>query len=450
MSLLRRILRQRHDLKFRELLRHSGMLYIAGLITIVLTFGQQITTANLLGVNDYGRFAVILSSSTLILLLMDARTWELGTKMLARPILDTNHTEVVRITSWLTRIDLLLGIGGMLLIIVLAEPIATYLLKMPDLDWLVRLYGISLPFRILGAGAPVALVRMYDRFDWLSLKSVFYAVIRLVLISGAALLGAGLTGVVISAIVCEAVNMALLLGMVFLIWRQQMPGTRILDFARPQEFESGRKMLIELWFSATLRGLQLETFLPITALLTSPAQVGLLRSAMDVTDLIPRLTTPMSVVLSSTVVKTYEQDSRYAFIRLLKQATLLLGAMTIPMMAAIIFGGPLLLPSLLGSDFDGVGQVAALLTMGFGVNAIFLWTRPALVAAGLVREQNIIGIIWLIISTAGLFIFVPLYGAMGSGLVIGIFLMGYALTLVIVFYYRIRELRPLTTPSKAS
>lgn len=450
MSLFRRILRQRHDIKFRELVRHSGMLYIAGLITIALTFAQQISTANLLGVNDYGRFAVILSSSALVLLLMDARTWELGTKMLARPILDSNHLEVVRITNWLTRIDLLLGLGGMLLIILFAGPIAVYLLKMPDLDWLVRLYGISLPFRILGAGAPVALVRMYDRFDWLSLKSVFYAVIRLVLISGAAFLGAGLTGVVIAAIICEVVNMLLLLVMVFLIWRQRMPGIPLFDFARPQDYESGRKMLIELWFSATLRGLQLETFLPITALLTTPAQVGLLRSAMDVTDLIPRLTTPMSVVLSSTVVKTYEQDSRYAFIRLLKQSTLLLGAMTIPMMLAIIIGGPLLLPHLLGSDFTGVGQVAALLTVGFGVNAVFLWTRPAMVAAGLVREQNVVGVIWLVISTVGLFIFVPAYGALGSALVIGAFLMGYALTLIVVFYYRIRELRPAATPSSAS
>ncbi len=431
------VARIRRDRNLTGLLRNSGIMYASGVVTIGLTFVQQIATAKLLGPADYGRLATVLGSSAFLLLLLDVRTWELGTKLLARPVLDNAHDESVRIVNWLIVVDLFLGIIGAVLLLLAADWIATDLMKAPDLTGLVRLYAISLPFKQVGSSGPLALVRLRDRFDWLSIKSVSYAVVRLLLLTGPALLGLGLTGVIVGAIISEFVNMASQLLMFVLLWRK-MPDTRLIDLTRPLQFGEGRKLLVNLWFSATLQALQLETFVPITALLTAPAQVGILRSAYDVSNLINNLIQPISIVLSPGIIKTYEISPGADFRRLLKQATAILSAMVVPLTLGIIVLGPFILPRLLGAGYEGVGVAAALFAFGFGVNAIFLWLRPVVVAMKLIREQNILSFVSVIISTAGLLFAAPRYGAAGSALVVGGTIALYALILLVIVLTRVR------------
>ena len=89
----------RADTNLKDLLWNSGVLYIGGFITILFTFTQQITTANFLGASEYGRFATVLSSSTLLLLFIDVRTWELATKLLAPAILQQDNLEITVVTN---------------------------------------------------------------------------------------------------------------------------------------------------------------------------------------------------------------------------------------------------------------------------------------------------------------------------------------------------------------
>ncbi len=431
------VARIRRDRNLTGLLRNSGIMYASGIITIALTFIQQIVTARLLGPADYGRLATVLGSSAFLLLLLDVRTWELGTKLLARPVLDNAHDESVRIINWLIVVDLFLGLLGALLLLLAADWVATDLMKAPDLVGLVRLYAISLPFKQVGSGGPLALVRLRDRFDWLSIKSVFYAGARLLLLAGPALLGFGLVGVVVGAIIAEFINMASQMLMYVLLWRK-MPNTRLIDLTRPAQFAEGSRLLINLWFSATLQALQLETFVPITALLTSPAAVGILRSAYDVSNLINSLIQPISIVLSPGIIKTYELSPGSEFRRLLKQATAILSVMVIPLTLGIVFLGPLVLPRILGPAYEGVGTAAAFFAIGFGVNAVFSWLRPVVVAMKLIREQNILSLISVVISTAGLLFVAPRYGAEGSALVVGGTIAIYALVLFVVIRRRVR------------
>jgi O-antigen/teichoic acid export membrane protein len=293
----------------------------------------------------------------------------------------------------------------------------------------------------VGSSGPLALVRLRDRFDWLSIKSVFYAVARLALLAGPALLGFGLAGVVVGAIIAEFINMASQMLMYILLWRK-MPNTRLVDFTRPVQFAEGSKLLVNLWFSATLQALQLETFVPITALLTAPAEVGILRSAYDVSNLINSLIQPISIVLSPGIIKTYELSPGAEFRRLLKQATAILSVMVVPLTLGIVVLGPIVLPRLLGAAYEGVGTAAAFFAIGFGVNAVFSWLRPVVVAMKLVREQNIISLISVIISTAGLLFVAPRYGASGSSAVVGGTIAIYALVLFVVIRMRVRADQP--------
>ena len=427
--------RLQSDTSLKELIRDSGILYIAGILTIGLTFVQQITTANLLGSGDYGRLATILSSGALIMLILDVRTWELGTKLLARPILEQSYVEITRVVTWLIMVEIVLGIIGTLVLLVLARPIAAHLLKEPEFESLIRQYAISIPFRMFSLGVSVALLRLYDMFVWIAAKSIAYAVLRLVLMTGAALIGLGLAGVLAAVIIGEIMNMLTLLWMTLLIRRRKMPGVPLFDLRKPQQFASGFKIMGQLWITATLGGLHQHTFVPILALLTSPEQVGLFRVSTDIAELIDRLTAPLSIVIFPKVITSYERDPSETFMRFTKQLMWLLASLTLPMTLGIIIIGPLIFPHLL-PDYKGVAIVAAILAIGYGINATFIWVRPAIVSLGLLREQNVLAVLLIGFSMFLLFIFVEDYGAVAGAISRGVFLSVYTLLSYLLLRHR--------------
>ncbi len=415
----RLIARVRRDRSLKELLRHSGIMYASGLVSTLLLIGQQLSTANRLGAADYGRLATVLGSGALVMFFVDVRTWEVATKLLARPVLDKDHTEIARVITWLTLVDLLTGLVSVLVVILFAAPIATYLLQLPELDWLVRLYALALPFRILSNGTARTVLRLYNRFDWLSVKSIVYSLSSLVFITGAVLLGFGLPGAVFGAVLAEIVGAGIQLIMQVLIYRRELPGKPLVDFLKPRQFVQGVSMLKGLWLSATLAGLQSEIIVPILALLTSPAHVGLFRSGLDIAQTIEKLLMPFMLVLFPQIVKSYEQHNRTEFLRLIKQAALLMALLTVPFVAAIILLGPFVFPRLLGADFSGVTLIAGFIALGFLIYGVLMWTRPALIAFNRLRELNLVSLGMVLLTVAALFLTAPTWGAAAAAAVRG-------------------------------
>lgn len=413
------IARVRADNNLKNMLKHSGMMYVSGLFSALFIIIQEITTARTIGPEAYGRFATIFGVSALIFLIVDVRTWELGTKLLARPLLDKDHEEAIRIITWLSVVDLITGVISAGVMLLFANLIAGQLLRSNDLYWVVSLYALSLPFRMFANGISRTLLRMYDRFGWLSVKSIIYGLARLIFIAGAALLNWGLPGVVLGAVLAEITGALVLLVMEWRIIRLEMPGTRPINFERPRQYREGLRMMRGLWLSATLWGLELEMYIPFLALLASPEQVGIFRSGVDIAETIEKLLVPFMLVLFPQIVKSYEQDTRPQFLRLTKQSGWLMALLTIPFTLGIMLLGPLLLPRLLGERFVGVAGVAALIAIGYTAYGIFMWTRPALVALSRIRELNLIGIAMMVIAALTLIVSLPTFGAVGAAAVRG-------------------------------
>jgi O-antigen/teichoic acid export membrane protein len=420
--------RIRQDANLKDLLRNSGILYSAGVISIGLTYLQQLTTANLLGAEDYGRYAIVISSGLLVMLVSDFRTWEIGSKLLARPLEKADYPEFVRITSRLLLLELLTGCLGAIVIALFAENIARDLLHAPNLIILLPIYALSLPFRTISIGVLGVIPRFYNHFDWLAWKSVGYAVLRLVLISGAALLGLGLPGVIIGVVLGEVINTLILFVFYTLIWRHHMSGSQLFSLNHPLTNANWRKLLIDQWVSSTLAGLHYQLFIPIVALLTNPMQVGVLRSGMDIADLLERAIQPITIVFSPRIIALYEQNSLHEFHRYLKQVALLLLAIVLPLSGVLLITAPFLLPQFYNpEEFLGIVPTAMWLVAGAGIfNALMWWVRPTLIAINGLRLNNLLLLGAISIAGVALFIFTPPYAATGAAAVRGLFLASYA------------------------
>jgi O-antigen/teichoic acid export membrane protein len=408
------IKRVRSDANLSGLLRDSGILYAAGLISIGLTFAQQISTARLLGAADYGRLAAVLSSTALILLLVDFRTWEANNKLLPEFMARQASDEAARTMTWFMVLDIGFGIIGTVLLMLLAVPVARLLLRVPELDWLVRMFAVIIPFRLFSMGVPTSMIRVYDRFDWLAGKSVFYALLRLVLMSGAALLGLGLQGVLLGAIIGEIVNALLLLVMMLLLWQRENSGHRLFDLQRPAGMASTGRLIGSLWISASLKGFQREAFIPILSLVALPEQVGLFRSGLDIAQLIQRLIEPLSIAIKPKVMKLLAVDTRAAAIQFIKQSSLLLAILLWPVTLGILILGPSILPRLLGADYSGIATIVNVLIIGMAVMGNLIWMRSVLVALDAVRWEIILDFVLFVLAITGIWLLAPEYGALAA------------------------------------
>lgn len=427
--------RVKQDGNLTDLLQNSGILYIGGLISLALTFAQQISTANLLGSIDYGRLAIVLSSGLLLMLVTDFRTWEIGIKLLTHTKQNQLTDETTRVTTWLIALEVITGVLSALLLLFFAPLIATHLLQAPDLTALIQVYALAVPFRLMATGILSVFPRLYGRFSWLAWKSIAYSFVRLILMSGAAFLGLGLQGVIIGAILGEVFNFILLIVMAYRLYRPQV--THLVDFTRPQQFTEGRRMLGELWVSSTIAGLHYQTFIPIMALLTSPAQVGLIRSGLDIAEMLERIIQPLSIVFTPKIVSLYQSGDRAAFHRYLKQCAALLSALVIPIVLGIMLLSPLL-PRLLGDEgFEGIATVANILVFGTGFHAILQWwLRPAAIATNTIYQQNIAQIILVIFVVVIMIVFIPSLGAIGGAWAKLNYLAIFPISSLILFLYQ--------------
>jgi O-antigen/teichoic acid export membrane protein len=434
----------RRDRNLSDLLKHSGIMYASGIVSTLLITIQQISTASVLGAADYGRFAAVFGSGLLVILLVDVRTWEVGTKLLARPILDDDRVEIVRVSSWLLLVDVVTGLLAGLVVLALAQPIATYLLRAPDLAWLVALFAISTPFRTTSSGIGRTTLRMYDRFDWLSYKSIAYGLARLVCISGAVVAGYGLVGALVGAILAEVIGALILTGMMWRLQRQKLPDQPLFDLTRPRQFTEGARLMRGLWLSATLWGLQLEIFVPILALLTTPAQVGIFRSGLDIAEIIEKVIIPFGLVLFPQVMKVYEHGEKHLFIRLIRQSTIIMTALILPVAVGIVVFASTTFLKILGDEYMGTGLIVVLLVIGYLIYGVLLWTRPTLIALGALRELNFVNGVTVTLVIVGLFALVPTQGAVAGAVLRSFALSIPNLIFLLLFMFRLRNERQPT------
>jgi len=425
---LLRTARADHD--FRALVRSSGLLYVAGIFSYGLTFLQQITTANLIGLNAYGQFATVVAATGLVMLIADFRTWEAASKFLAVPLATKDYQQASRIVGWLSAFDVVSGAIGASAVLLLSPLLAQYLLHDEATQVLIALYSFSLPFRLFAAGVPNAFLRLENRFGWLAAKSIVFSVARLILISGPAFMGLGLPGVLVGALAADAFHACVMAWLTFKLWHDlqvEQPVRRRLTLARPAELGRILDMLRTLWIGASLKALQLETFIPILALLTSPAQVGLLRFGLDVAQMVMRLSEPFSIVIQPTLIQLGETGDRKRFLRYIALAFCGLLLIAVPFFAGVVTLGPSILPLFIDPVYIPAIPVIQVLALGFAVSAAMLWLRPAIIALDCVRQQNTVGLFTLIVSVVSLILVAPAYGAIGAAVVMTGFLLFYNL-----------------------
>jgi O-antigen/teichoic acid export membrane protein len=171
------------------------------------------------------------------------------------------------------------------------------------------------------------------------------------------------------------------------------------------------------------------------AALTTPGQVGLFRSALDIGELLERTIQPLSVVFTPKIIALYQSGDIKAFRRYLKQCAMTLFMVVTPLALGIILFGPIVLPWLLRVEgYEEIAIITNIIVIGTSIHAILQWwLRPTAIAMHTLYRQNLLEILLLAVSFLLLFLSVPTHGAAAGAIIKGGFLAVFASCCLIFF-----------------
>ena len=178
------------DALFRRLLRNSSYLFSANVIVSGFGFVQSILLARFLGVEQYGLLALIMTYVMAVNQLLDFRVWETVIKYVSEFWVKGERERAwatVKLAYW---IDFLTGVFAFL-VAVLAAPLAASLLHRSEIASLASIFALKLLFSTIN-GTSRAILRVFDKFKWISVQVVIQSATMLGLVASALFAGYGI------------------------------------------------------------------------------------------------------------------------------------------------------------------------------------------------------------------------------------------------------------------
>jgi O-antigen/teichoic acid export membrane protein len=178
--------------------------YISASITLLIS----IITARLLGPNEYGRAALVISYPTLIYSLIAIKSSSITTKHIAS-FKSTGQEEEIKSTCALGYgIDFLASIVTSVIVVISVQWVVWDGYNRSEMNWLMVMYACSLSVLSL-SGTSIAVLSAWGRLRWLAVFHILDRTTTLCLMVVLLVSGFGLSGFVIASAVGQ-VTMGLL------------------------------------------------------------------------------------------------------------------------------------------------------------------------------------------------------------------------------------------------
>jgi O-antigen/teichoic acid export membrane protein len=441
LSVIRRLV-LRLDSDVRSLTAQGSTLLAGQVVASVFFFAATLVLARGLGAEDYGRYALILTTTTIIFQLIDVRVWEAATRYASEHLARGQGMDARAVLELAIAVNLLAGLVATGILVALAGPIADTLLREGDLSDAVVIYAGVAPFVALQQAAAVVF-RLFDRFGELAVLSTLSPGLRLGAVVLTLVAGGGLSAVVAALLLAEACAAAVFVVVAYRRLAQLLPATsRLADrlFGIRHDLpEMGRFLAISsLLESLRLVNNQLDVVL--VGYLGSPADAGTLKLART-------FVMPLSIVQTPFHQAIYPRLSRARVLgrladarQLIRRMTRLAGAVLVPAAAAICIVSPWLIPALVGDAYGGTYEVVIPLALATALWGTLFWLHPAALAIDLQARSLAVLSLASGLQVLLIVLLFPVLATVGAGIAYAVFVAIWAALLTPAVGRRLIEL----------
>lgn len=414
----------------KRMIRNSSYVFSANTLSAGLGMAQSILAGRLLGVAGFGTLGAVTQYASVINRLTSFRMSELVVSFIGEFNERGEHHRSAAVFKVAALIEMLSALVAYLLVVALAPLGARYLAKDETLTGIFVIYGLSVLANLIAESA-TGLLQIYDRFRAIAVITVVQGAATLLLILAAFLREGSLQDVMIAYLIGKFVGAGLITAMALGVAQREwgsgwwkIPIKIIAD---------RRRDLVRFAISTNLSGsLNLVTrdsdILWINAL-SSPLQGGYYKVAKAFMNI---LLVPVTPLISTTYREVAREvaGSRWGNVRyLLRSGSLLSALWTIPSSLALLFFGRWLV-MFYGEEFLPAYPVLLILLVGVIAVNIIYWGRSVLLPLGLPDYPTKVGFVAAGIQIAGMLLLVPSWGASGMAIMMSIFFLINAFTLL--------------------
>ena len=406
------------DKNLKKLVRDSSWLYFASVVTSILGFFQAILVARLLGASNYGMLALIIAYVSIINQLVDFRVWETVTKYLAEFWVKEDKARALATVKCAYLIDFFTGVLAFLIVISSAPLVAKYIMHQHGAITLIRLYTFSLLFRTVN-GTSTAILRVFDKFSWLSLQSIFVSTFKFILVVTVFFLRYGIKSILAIYLISEAIG-----GLIFVVL-----AFNVINKAMREAYKKAKISLLKYKFremASILLHTNLTAFLKMAAIridemllgyFKTNTEVGYYKLAKTLVLILGKVSNPIYSVIYPEIVKLWSVGSRENFKIFLKKVTLLTGIAVLPLALGIFIFAPLIIKWAAGQEFLASTTAVRIMIWGEAALLLPIWARPAAVSMSKAYISNLGLTISALLWPIGSFILMPSWGTNGAAII---------------------------------
>ena len=364
------------DTHFRSMLKNSGYLAVSKAVAAVAGIATLAFAGRGLGVAMFGMLILIVSYAKAASGLSKFQSWQLIVRYGGHALAAGEHEDFKASTGFAFALDVLSGVGGMIVAVMVLPFIGGWFGIADRHLWLAMLYCTLLP--TMGAATPVGVLRALDRFDLISWQGTTYPIVRAILAGTAWAMKAPFEAYVAIWYVTD------LGGDVyfwFLAWRELrrrglLEGIR--PTLRPTSLPGAWRFAIHVNLTSSLS----TAWGPIARLvvggLLGPAAAALFRVASSLADSAGKPADFLSKAFYPEVVRM-DLATKHPW-RLMLRSAVLAGLVAGAAVLLLLLGGKPLVQLLFGKDFVGAYPILMVLILA-PLISIFSFPLPSMLYA---------------------------------------------------------------------
>ncbi|HXE99968.1 MAG TPA: oligosaccharide flippase family protein [Solirubrobacterales bacterium] len=360
--------------------------------TSLADLAQIALIAHVLGLDQYGRFAVVVAFVMLVTAFFDVRVGVAATTLGARELQDPRRSAGIFQLSYL--IDAVTGVLAFVVVVALSFAVGPGLVG-GNGTLLIVLFAIGVLASTL-EDSSLAVLRLLDRFRLVAAYTVGLEAARVALVAGALLFSEGLVPVILALVAQKMLVMVVQVATAASSFRAAMGRPLLRKSALDAVTDKRRQMINTVLHTNVVSYARLaQTQLPTVVIgaISGTAQAGLYRIGMAAAAAVGRLADPAYAALLPRVSRLFAAGRQDSVKRLIERASLISVPVMIVALAVVVLLRDPILQLLGGQAATDAAPVLAAGAVAFAINGAVFWNVGVLFAAGRARTVSLIAVI---------------------------------------------------------
>jgi O-antigen/teichoic acid export membrane protein len=394
--------------------RQAGWLLAANLVVFGLAFAQGLVLARSLGPAGFGTLALILAITDVAQQLLSSRVWEAATTYVTRFRSNENHVAAAAIIKLCIAADGCAAMVASGIVFVVAPWLATWFVKDPSAVEALRVYAL-VPLVMIPVATGRALLRIADRFRWLSLALVAEGVVRLLLVVAVVTtVGGDLQAVVWAYLVAATFGATVTLWLIARAWAVLgLAPWRSARLSAVPGLRSVIRFMVYSNVSGTFRLLSGKADVLLVGWFADPAAVGMYRLARTLADPLVALSDPVYQAVYPEMARLVHEGERTDVARLASTVRTWGWRIVVPVGALVTVAATWFIPTMFGESYADAVPLTQILVWQM-VWLPYIWVPGLLLALGSARTVTALTAADGVAYLALLLVLVPSFGVTGA------------------------------------